>query len=146
MQHTDYNKRAAEEQVYAEPILVNHPVNVNNPLGRSLLDSNAASVFVDWLSLSNTESEANPKNNLMMRRASLSSHSMIIGIVTMLQQSQNCQYGAHHLHSSLSGRVSLNSNAPSHTNVWQAAALHKIFRLFCTFINFQYRRQPYNRG
>ena len=71
---------------------------------------------------------------------------LIIRIVTMLQQSQNCQYGAHHLHSSLSGRVSLNSNAPSHTNVWQAAALHKIFRLFCTFINFQYRRQPYNRG
>ena len=35
LQHTDYNKRPAEEQVYAEPILVNHPVNVNNPLGRS---------------------------------------------------------------------------------------------------------------
>ena len=32
----------------------------------------AVSVFVDWLSLSNTESEANPKNNLMMRRAGLS--------------------------------------------------------------------------
>jgi len=36
LQHTDYNKRAAEEQVYAEPILVNHPVNVNNPLGTTL--------------------------------------------------------------------------------------------------------------
>jgi len=36
LQHTDYNKRPAEEQVYAEPILVNHPVNVNNPLGTTL--------------------------------------------------------------------------------------------------------------
>ena len=37
-----------------------------------LLDSIAVSLFVDWLSLSNTESEANPNNNLMMRRAGLS--------------------------------------------------------------------------
>jgi len=36
LQHTDYNKRPAEEQVYAEPILVNHPVNLNNPLGTTL--------------------------------------------------------------------------------------------------------------
>ena len=36
LQHTDYNKRPAEEQVYAEPILVNHPVNLNNPLGRTI--------------------------------------------------------------------------------------------------------------
>ena len=36
-------------------------------------DSIAVSVFVDWLGLSNTESEANPNNNLMMRRAGLSS-------------------------------------------------------------------------
>ena len=36
------------------------------------VDSIAASVFVDWLSLSNTESEANPNNNLMMRQAGLS--------------------------------------------------------------------------
>ena len=36
------------------------------------LDSIAASVFVDCLSLTNTESEANPNNNLMMRRAGLS--------------------------------------------------------------------------
>ena len=32
----------------------------------------AVSLFVDWLSLSNIESEANPNNNLMMRRAGLS--------------------------------------------------------------------------
>ena len=38
---------------------------------RSHLDSIAVSVFVDWLSLS--ESEANPNNNLMMRQAGLSS-------------------------------------------------------------------------
>ena len=36
------------------------------------VDSIAVSVFVYWLSLSNTESEANPNNNLMMRRACLS--------------------------------------------------------------------------
>ena len=35
-------------------------------------DSIAVSLFVDWLSLSNTESEANPNNNLMMSRAGLS--------------------------------------------------------------------------
>ena len=29
-------------------------------------------LFVDWLSLKNTESEANPNNNLMMRHAGLS--------------------------------------------------------------------------
>ena len=34
-------------------------------------DSIAVSVFVDWLGLSNTESEANPNNNLMMRQAGL---------------------------------------------------------------------------
>ena len=34
---------------------------------RFAVDSIAVSVFVDWLSLS----EANPKNNLMMRRAGL---------------------------------------------------------------------------
>ena len=37
-----------------------------------ILDSIAVSLFVDWSSLSNTESEANPNNNLMMRRAGLS--------------------------------------------------------------------------
>ena len=37
LQHTDYNKRPAEEQVYAEPILVNHPVNLNNPLGATII-------------------------------------------------------------------------------------------------------------
>ena len=37
LQHTDYNKRPAEEQVYAEPILVNHPVNLNNPLGTTII-------------------------------------------------------------------------------------------------------------
>ena len=34
LQHTD--KRPQEETLYAEPILVNHPVNVNNPLGTTL--------------------------------------------------------------------------------------------------------------
>ena len=36
------------------------------------LVSISVSLFVDWLSLSNTESEVNPNNNLMMRRAGLS--------------------------------------------------------------------------
>ena len=35
LQHTDY-KRPQEETLYAEPILVNHNVNVSNPLGRNL--------------------------------------------------------------------------------------------------------------
>ena len=37
------------------------------------LVSISVSLFVDWLSLSNTESEVNPNNNLMMRQAGLSS-------------------------------------------------------------------------
>ena len=40
-------------------------------------DSIAVSVFVDWLGLSNTESEANPNNNLTMRRAGLSSFALL---------------------------------------------------------------------
>ena len=43
------------------------------------LDSIAVSVFVDWLSLS----EANPNNNLMMRRAGLSrlvSMKSVVGV------------------------------------------------------------------
>ena len=35
LQHQD--KRPQEEQVYAEPILVNHPVNLNNPLGVTII-------------------------------------------------------------------------------------------------------------
>ena len=36
------------------------------------LDSIAVSIFVHWLILTNTESEENPNNNLMMRQAGLS--------------------------------------------------------------------------
>ena len=42
---------------------------------RKSVDSIAVSLFVDWLSLSNIESEANPNNNMMMRRAGLSKGS-----------------------------------------------------------------------
>ena len=54
--------------------------------GEGYLDSIAVSLFVDWLSLSNTESEANPNKILMMRRAGLSKDIMImvILIVTIL--------------------------------------------------------------
>ena len=40
------------------------------------VDSIAFSLFVDWLRLSKTESEANPNNNLMMRRAGLSRQTL----------------------------------------------------------------------
>ena len=32
LQHTDY-KRPQDETLYAEPILINHNVNISNPLG-----------------------------------------------------------------------------------------------------------------
>ena len=37
------------------------------PTLKVTIDSIAISVFIDWLSLSNTESEANPNNNLTMK-------------------------------------------------------------------------------
>ena len=42
------------------------------------IDSSVVSLF-DWLSLTNRESEANPKNNLMMKRAGLQMLKFIIG-------------------------------------------------------------------
>ena len=35
LQHTDY-KRPQDETLYAEPILINHNVNISNPLGNNL--------------------------------------------------------------------------------------------------------------
>ena len=48
LQHTD--KRPAEEQVYAEPILVNHNINPINPLGTTLANKTYAPIGGSMLS------------------------------------------------------------------------------------------------